>query len=353
MEMIPMRRMLLSLAAATLFVLPSCSSDSTLLQTGGTGGSAARADGSVGSGGAAGADARAGSGGSVSTGGAASTGGATAVDASSLGTGGNGGGAGSLDGGSSALDGAGWSRSDAGGKDGIDVVSDSGTSDIPLWSGDGAGVETSAAAETGGADGGGSVAVDGGGAGKTFTDLFPRSADISGWIVDPQSPTKSVVAAIATTEAETEALIDGGSAPFYTAPSTPQMFGMQLYRNMTTADAPPEGAALMLYILKMPSSSQAAGLYSAVMSNQFYSAWNPPGNGDPNSIWQDPSTPIVGGRSRIVNAGDSWWINFYKGVYYVEVRLTPSYGPPPDFELNNMSLKTAAFAFATQVVSRL
>jgi hypothetical protein len=50
-----------------------------------------------------------------------------------------------------------------------------------------------------------------------------------------------------------------------------------------------------------------------------------------------------------VNAGDTWWINFCKGVYYVEVALKPSYGPAPAYTQDDPNLESAAFAFAQAV----
>jgi hypothetical protein len=344
-----MRRMLLIVTTSTVLGLAACDSSSKPLQAPGTGGSRGRADSGVGAGGTAKLDAQADSGGSPSLGGAVGAGGSISADAAGLGTGGNGPG---MDGASVSADGASMGGGvDASSADGmfygvVDLLMSSDrpdASDVPFSPGDADAADAGEEAGT----------ADVGGTAKVFTDLFPRSGTVSGWTVDPESWAKDLPAATASTEAETEALIDGASQSFYTPPSTPQMFGVQYYRNKTVPDAPADGAAVTLFILKMPSASQAIGLYSALRSTNLYSAWNDTTAADPNSVWKDPSVPVVGDRCRIVNAGDTWWINFCKGVYYVEVRLTPSYGLPPDYQLNDANLKAAAFTFAASVANRL
>lgn len=175
--------------------------------------------------------------------------------------------------------------------------------------------------------------------GKGFTDLFPRSGSsaFSGWTVDPSVPkTSGVVAATATDEANTETLIDGAAADFFAAPSTPVEFGWQNYVNTTFPEAP-QGAKLLLYILQMPNPDQASALYSALLKASHYSAYQ----------WTDPSSPLVGDGSRVVDEGDTWVINFHKGVYYGEVWLNPSYGT--DLVPDNPNLRSAAFTFANAI----
>jgi hypothetical protein len=46
-------------------------------------------------------------------------------------------------------------------------------------------------------------------------------------------------------------------------------------------------------------------------------------------------------------------INFRKGNYYVEVRMTPSYGPAPDYVPGSASQKMAAMDFAAAVASKM
>ena len=163
------------------------------------------------------------------------------------------------------------------------------------------------------------------GSSKNILDLVPRANTVSGWTVDPQNTTTSgVPAATATTEIETEALIDGAAANFYMAPYTPKVFAWQNYVN-STLPAAPEGARLSLFILQMPSVAQATGIYEALLQSPLYSRQT----GTPND-WQAPSPP-VGTESRIQDTGSQWWINFHKDVFYVEVSLDPSYGPAPDY----------------------
>jgi hypothetical protein len=68
--------------------------------------------------------------------------------------------------------------------------------------------------------------------------------------------------------------------------------------------------------------------------------------------WQDPTTPLLGTKSRIEDTTTSWWINFCQDVFYVEVQLFPSYGPPPDVEPGNADLKSEAMRFAQEVARR-
>ncbi len=188
------------------------------------------------------------------------------------------------------------------------------------------------------------------GGGSAFLGLFPQASTVAGWVVNPSSSkTSSVVAATATTQAGTEALIDGAAADFFQPPSTPVEFGWQNYLNTTVTDAPAAGVTLSLYILQMPSAAQASALYASLMNDSLYSTWSNPGATDPDQTWSDPSSPPVGDQSRLVNAGDTWWINFCKGVYYVEVALKPSYGPAPAYTQDDPNLESAAFAFAQAV----
>jgi hypothetical protein len=207
----------------------------------------------------------------------------------------------------------------------------------------------------GGGAGGGGTGTGGSASPKVFLDLFPRAGDVSGWSIDPGSAkTKDVVAATGTDQAAVEALIDGASADFFKSPATPVVFGVQAYVNTTVSDAPADGSGVKvkLYILQMPNAGQASALYASLLDANLYSPWNQASQQGAGK-WADPSSTLVGDHSRIVNAGDTWWINFYKGVYYGEVWLTPSYGPAPAYVENDAILKDAAFAFATAVAAKM
>jgi hypothetical protein len=182
---------------------------------------------------------------------------------------------------------------------------------------------------------------------KTALDLVPLDSAVSGWTVDPDnSKTAGKVAATATTEVDTEALIDGAAADFFADPYTPTTFAWQNYVSSTVTDAP-SGATVVLYVLEMPSADQASGLYASLRSASLYTRKT----GTPDD-WQD-ATPPVGTGSRIQNTGDTWWINFYQSNFYVEVNLTPSQGPPPDYEPGNANTKAEAFRFAQAIASRI
>jgi hypothetical protein len=201
---------------------------------------------------------------------------------------------------------------------------------------------------TGGSGAGGAAGGAGGSSGKTILDAIPRDNDVAGWTVDQSnSKTKGKVAATATDEATTEGFIDGAAAEFFKSPLTPVMFAWQNYINTTLPSAPvapdPLGVKVDLHVLQMPDAGQASTLYSSLLTDTLYSKWT----------WVDPSSPTVGDKSRVTNAGDAWWINFTKGAYYVEVKLTPSYGPAPDYTENDQSLKTAAFDFAAVVAKKM
>ena len=179
----------------------------------------------------------------------------------------------------------------------------------------------------------------------TVLDIVPRDNMVGGWTVDPANPvTAGRVAATARTLSEAEGLIDGASAGFFAAPYTPIVFAWQNYVSMAVTDAPaPSGANLSLYILQMPSVAQASGLYASMLTGPLYSG----------RTWMAPSSPRVGTDSRIADTGDHWWINFYKGNYYVEISLSPSYGPAPDYTPSDPATKAAAFVFATAIAARI
>jgi len=71
------------------------------------------------------------------------------------------------------------------------------------------------------------------------------------------------------------------------------------------------------------------------------------------NTWTDPTSPVIGAKSRITDSGTDWLINFRKGNYYVEVRMTPSYGPAPDYVPGSASQKMAAMDFAAAVASKM
>ena len=203
---------------------------------------------------------------------------------------------------------------------------------------------------------GGSIAggTGGGGAGGSSSgassalDVVVQSSKIPGWTVDPNnSVTANQVAATATTEKGTEDLVDGAAADFFAPPYTPTLFAWQNYVNPSVTNAP-NGATVTLYVFQMPSADQASGLYASLLSASLYKRKV----GTPDD-WVDPTSPLVGTDSRIQDTGDHWWINFYKGNYYVEVSLGPSAGPAPDFTPGNAATKAAAFAFAQAVAGTI
>ena len=180
----------------------------------------------------------------------------------------------------------------------------------------------------------------------SITDVVPRDSAIAGWKIDAtSSKTANVVAATATTEIDTENLIDGAAADFFAAPSTPKEFAWQNYVNasLPSPNGATDGAKAKLYILQMPSAEQASSLYTALLQANLYVG----------NTWADPTSPVVGAKSRITDSGTDWWINFYKGSWYVEVRMTPSYGPSPDYTPGDATMKKAAMDFAVAVAAKM
>ena len=195
---------------------------------------------------------------------------------------------------------------------------------------------------------GGTITGTGGSGPIGALGIVPKSGELTGWTVDPaNSVTAGSDAATATTQLATEGLIDGASADFFAAPYTPTLFAWQNYVS-TTVKGAPTGANVTLYVLQLPSADQASGLYASLRKASLYTRKV----GTPDD-WADPSSPQVGTDSRIQDTGDHWWINFYKGNFYVEVSLSPSAGPAPDYTPGNQDTKAAAFAFATALAGKI
>lgn len=213
------------------------------------------------------------------------------------------------------------------------------------------GSNTSGGNGSGGNGGGGN---GGGGNGGTL-GAVPLNNDVSGWTVDKNiaKTAASVPALTATTEDGAVGMIDGAAAPFFKSPFTPTLFAWQNYVNASLPSAPPNpmspvGAAVTLYIWEMPTVDQASGLYSALLRESEYNQL-----AGTSEDWQDPVKPALGDDSRIEDTHSGWWINFRKGVRYVEVQLTPSFGPPPDYTPSNVDNKNEAIRFAQWVAGKL
>jgi len=182
---------------------------------------------------------------------------------------------------------------------------------------------------------------------KDPLELVPLDNDVSGWTVDRvHAKDPNARAMTGTTVKEVEALIDGGADPFFMEPYKPKMFLWQNYMSSSVAAAP-DGATLAIFILQMPSADQASGLYTALLDISEYARKS----GTPDD-WQ-PTSPILGDGSRIQDTGTSWWINFHKGEFYVEVIMDPSYGPPPDYKIGDPDLKKECYRFAEALASKI
>lgn len=199
----------------------------------------------------------------------------------------------------------------------------------------GAGVGTGGAGVgTGGAGGGGGTIVN-----KPIEDIVPGDNTVTGWTRDPEfTDTINIVAALAYDFTKAEQYIDGSADPFYTDAFAPKVLAWQNYLNSSTVSANnPNGYKMKLYILEMPSAAQATAIYDSLGSGDkpYYA----------NNTWTDIS-PAIGDKARITNSLTDWWINFRKGVYYVEARLTYA-------EKEDLVGKEHAIKFATDVAAKM
>jgi len=204
----------------------------------------------------------------------------------------------------------------------------------------------------GGSSGNGGGSGNGGSSGSSSTksalDITPVDNTVSGWTIDRAANKNSNAAPMTgTTKAEVEAWIDGAATPFFLAPSTPTMFAWQNYTNPTLPAAQPDVASISMYILQMPSVDQANGLYTAVLPLSEYAR-----KAGTAEDWK-PTTPTIGDASRIEDDGSHWWINFHKGVFYVEIKLDPSTGPAPDYTASDPDTMKEAVRFAQAVADRM
>jgi hypothetical protein len=195
---------------------------------------------------------------------------------------------------------------------------------------------------------GGTGGTGGGGASGTsvIEATIPKDdANGTGWKVDQTSSNVAAgkVAGIATSLDQASnstpgsLALDGSADPFY-ANSTPTYLALQNYVNtkLNLAGDPP-GYSLKLLVLQMAGASEATALYASLVdgTHSLYTS----------NTWTDPS-PAIGDASRITNSGTDWWVNFRKGVFYVEVRLTYA-------ESTDVAGKTAAVAFAKSVADKM
>jgi hypothetical protein len=184
---------------------------------------------------------------------------------------------------------------------------------------------------------------------KGALDIIPADNAVSGWKVDKsvnQNPDGKPMTA--SSKGQAIQLIDGGAEPFYIDSYTPTLFAWQNYANSTLPAAPPpDGATVLLYVLEMPSADQAKGLYSAVLSRSEYMRMKGT-DGD----WKQ-TEPLLGDESRIEDTNSAWWINFHKGIFYVEVILTPSTGPEPDYTPHDPDTKAETMKFAKAILDKI
>jgi hypothetical protein len=183
---------------------------------------------------------------------------------------------------------------------------------------------------------------------KNPLDLVPTDTTLSGWTVDRSlNSNPNAEPMTGTTIKGVERLIDGAATPFFIEPYAPKLFVWQNYVNMTLPAALPDGAFISMYLLQMPSAEQASGLYTSLLKLSEYNRKQ--GTADD---WK-PTSPPLGDEARIEDTGSTWWINFHKGEYYVEIVLSPSTGPAPDFLPGDADTKNEAMHFAKAVADKM
>jgi hypothetical protein len=94
---------------------------------------------------------------------------------------------------------------------------------------------------------------------------------------------------------------------------------------------------LKLLVLQMPDAATATALYASLVdgTHSLYTS----------NTWTDASVALTD-ASRITNSGTDWWVNFRKGIYYVEVRLTYA-------ESTDTVGKGATVTFASAVAAKM
>jgi hypothetical protein len=178
---------------------------------------------------------------------------------------------------------------------------------------------------------GGTTVVAGGTTAKTIEDVVPKANDIPGWIINSSIPsTSGQLAAFGKTKEKAEALIDGSAAAFFKPPYS----SVLAWQNYTNSN----GYAVDLHVWQMTSSTLAAALYAELAKDYpLYS----------NNTWTVVAG--LGDEARITNTGTTWWINFQKDAYIVEISLDK---PPLGSEETDTVGRDVAKAYANELVKR-
>jgi hypothetical protein len=139
--------------------------------------------------------------------------------------------------------------------------------------------------------------------------------------------------------------MDGGAMGFYANPDgAPTTAAVQDYVNATLIA--PVVYQMQVWVMQMPSATAASGLYaylpSPACTEPFYKV-----------TWEEPTSPMVGTQSRIINPGTQWWINFYKGTYYVELFLASDDGNISTMGSSTTAAKAAVIDFATKLAAKM
>ena len=171
----------------------------------------------------------------------------------------------------------------------------------------------------------------GGSTAKTIEDLVPKANDIPGWNLDSSNPkTAGQLAAFGKTKDDAEALIDGSAAAFFKAPYS-SVLAWQNYSNS-------DGYTVDLHIWQLTTADLASALFTELAVDYPLYA---------NNVWA--ALPGVGDEARITNTGTTWWINFRKGAYIVEVSLDK---PPLGSEETDTVGRDVAQSYAAELVKR-
>jgi len=159
----------------------------------------------------------------------------------------------------------------------------------------------------------------------SIESLVPGANGVSGWLIDPSDTTTSSGPAIARSEDEATALIDGAAAFFYSPDYSPTALALQNYVRGSYS--------LELELWQLASPANASRLYTDFLLSPLYA----------NNTW---ATAAVGDAARIGNTGTSWWVNVLDRQYFISISLGTSF--PED-----TTGRAQAIAFAQAVVARI
>lgn len=150
--------------------------------------------------------------------------------------------------------------------------------------------------------------------------FFPADNEVGSWAADTTVATPGVQ--VAKSNSAIEALVNGDAAPFEAKGTL--ALGWNRYKSGSSK--------LDVRVWQMKSAADATDTYGYLVTDvSLYKA----------NTWTTLSG--VGEDGRIADTGGSWWLNARKGVYIVELRITPN-GTQPRADVE---------AFAKAVIGKM